>query len=222
MEGARTPFSEARLALVEQIRLKADELPRALRDAIFWPGVLEQIGSVPREKFVHRDDCGMAYHNVPLSIGFEQTISQPLIVAVMTGLLQPRPAHKILEVGTGSGYQAAVLARLVASVHSIEIVPQLACCARHALELCNIENVTVRVGDGHSGLPQEAPFDGIIVTAASRELPETLLAQLKPSGRMVLPLGYENQMLSLVTRSDGGAGANVRALLPVRFVPFVS
>ncbi|MCB1526854.1 MAG: protein-L-isoaspartate(D-aspartate) O-methyltransferase [Hyphomicrobiaceae bacterium] len=222
MVSPKTAFSHDRIELAERIKAEAGELPRALGDAISWPGVIDRIGSIPRENFINPNDLALAYKNAPLSIGFGQTISQPLIVALMSGLLQPTGMHNVLEVGTGSGYQAAVLAGLVASVHSIEIVPQLAARARQALASCGIENVKVYVGNGHAGLPAQAPFDGIIVTAASEFLPETLFDQLKPGGRMVLPLGSERQTLSVVTKQAEGADPSVQALLPVRFVPFVA
>lgn len=163
-----------------------------------------------------------AYRNHPLPIGSGQTISQPYIVALSTELLAPRPEHVVLDVGTGSGYQAAVLAEVVRRVHSIEILPELAEGARARLRDLNYDNIEVRVGDGYQGWPEAAPFDGIVVAAAAPAVPEALVRQLKPGGRMVIPLGGagEIQFLVLVTRRADG-GADLRRVLPVRFVPLV-
>lgn len=185
-----------------------------------WPGVLEAISDVPRERFVAEDEAEDAYLNAPLPIGHGQTISQPFIVALMTGALHPKQGDRVLEIGTGSGYQAAVLARLVGEVYSVEIVPELAEGARSVLDALGIDNVHVRVSDGHEGWPEAAPFDGIIVTAASDDVPQTLIDQLKPGGRMVVPLGRWNQTL-VVIRRDADGRVSQENLLPVRFVPFV-
>jgi protein-L-isoaspartate(D-aspartate) O-methyltransferase len=184
------------------------------------PAVLEAMRAVPRHRLVPADEVPYAYDNRPLSIGHEQTISQPFIVALMTHLLAPRPGHVVLEVGTGSGYQAAVLSRLVGRVYTIEIVPQLAERAAAQLQALGYANVVVRQGDGYAGWPEQAPFDGIVVTAGAEAIPAPLIAQLRPGGRMVIPLGPSaEQQLVLVTK---GADGEVReeALLPVRFVPF--
>jgi protein-L-isoaspartate(D-aspartate) O-methyltransferase len=182
--------------------------------------VLDAMRSVPRHLLVPAEDEADAYDDRPLPIGHGQTISQPLIVALMTHLLAPRPDHVVLEVGTGSGYQAAILSRLVRRVYSIEIVPQLAERAADRLNALGYANVVVRQGDGYAGWPEHAPFDGIIVTAGAERIPAPLLAQLKPGGRMVIPLGPSNdQQLVLVTKSREGR-IRREALLPVRFVPF--
>lgn len=178
------------------------------------------MASVPRERFVDKVDEVIAYRNAPLPIGYGQTISQPFIVALMTGALNPQAGQRVLEIGTGSGYQAAVLARLVAEVYSIEIVTELAERAIAVLEGLGVENVHVHVGDGHRGWPEAAPFDSIIVTAAADAVPDTLVAQLKPGGRLVLPLGRTWQMLAVLTRQEDGSVSR-EDLLPVRFVPFV-
>ena len=184
------------------------------------PAVLDAMRSVPRHRLVPAEDEADAYDNAPLPIGHGQTISQPLIVALMTHLLAPQPDHVVLEVGTGSGYQAAILSRLVRQVFSIEIVPQLAERAADRLNALGYRNVIVRQGDGYGGWPEHAPFDGIIVTAGAERIPAPLLAQLKPGGRMVIPLGPpDDQQLVLVTKGMEGR-IRQEALLPVRFVPF--
>lgn len=216
---AQSP-DHARQRLVAEIAAEAAALSEDVRAAIAWPGVLDCIGSVPREKFVDAVDQTFAYQNVPLPIGHGQTISQPFIVALMTGALMPKPEHRILEIGTGSGYQAAVLSRLVADVYSVEVVEALASRAIRTLQDLGIGNVHVRVGDGHRGWPEAGPFDGIIVTAAAADVPDTLVAQLKPGGRMVVPLGTSRQVLAVVSRDHHGRIVR-QDLLAVRFVPFV-
>jgi protein-L-isoaspartate(D-aspartate) O-methyltransferase len=183
------------------------------------PQVLEALRSVPRHRFVRPGDVAFAYEDGPLQIGYGQTISQPYIVGVMTELLRPEPGDRVLEIGTGSGYQAAVLSRLVERVYSIEIVPELAARARATLAELGISNVEVVTGDGYAGLPEHAPFDGILLTAAPPEIPGPLLAQLAPGGRLVAPVGRGDQELRLVERTP--EGLRTHALFPVRFVPFV-
>jgi len=184
------------------------------------PAVLDAMRSVPRHRLVPAEAAANAYDNNPLPIGHEQTISQPFIVALMTHLLGPERHHVVLEVGTGSGYQAGMLSRLVRRVYTIEIVPQLAERAAADLAALGYGNIIVRQGDGYAGWPEHAPFDGIIVTAGAERIPEPLLAQLKPGGRMVIPLGSSHdQQLTLVTKSREGR-IRREALLPVRFVPF--
>jgi protein-L-isoaspartate(D-aspartate) O-methyltransferase len=184
------------------------------------PAILDAMRSVPRHLLVPPEMAASAYENNPLPIGHEQTISQPFIVAMMTHLLNPEPDHVMLEVGTGSGYQAAILSRLVGQVYTIEIVPQLAERAATDLAELGYDNVTVRQGDGYAGWSDHAPFDGIIVTAGAERIPAPLLAQLKPGGRMVIPLGpSDDQQLTLVTKNEEGR-VRSELLLPVRFVPF--
>jgi len=184
--------------------------------------VLTAIGRIPREDYVGEADRARAYVNRPLPIGHGQTISQPFIVALMTELIDPRPGQTVLEIGTGSGYQAAVLAELVAHVYSVEVVEELASRAADRLEAEGVANVTVRHGDGAEGWPEHAPYDGIVVTAAAREIPPALVAQLKHGGRMILPVGPagSEQMLTLVTKDAEGRVAT-EAVLPVAFVPLV-
>lgn len=182
--------------------------------------VMSAMGSVPREEFVLPAYRRLAYDNTPLPIEAGQTISQPLIVALMTDLLDPQPTDVVLEVGTGSGYQAAVLAGLVEHVYSVEIVEELAASAAAVLDRLGYDNVTVRAGDGYAGWPEHAPFDGIIVTAAAAEIPPPLLAQLKPGGKLVIPVGAEHgyqELLLIETGEDGEV--RERSVLPVRFVP---
>ena len=184
--------------------------------------VLEAMRLVPRHLFVPPDQLALAYEDIPLPIGHEQTISQPYIVALMTELARPQPADRVLEVGTGCGYQAAVLARLVAHVFSLEIVPALAQAARERLERLGIANVTVREADGYEGWPEEAPFDVILAAAAPEETPPALVAQLAPGGRLVLPVGpLFNQELVMMEKDRHGEGVRTRTTIPVRFVPLV-
>jgi protein-L-isoaspartate(D-aspartate) O-methyltransferase len=182
--------------------------------------VMAAMATVPREQFVLPAYRHLAYQNTPLPIAAGQTISQPLIVALMTHLLDPQPGDTVLEVGTGSGYQAAVLAGLVAQVYGVEIVEELATGAATVLAQLGYDNVTVRAGDGYAGWPEHAPFDGIIVTAAAPEIPPPLLQQLKPGGKLVIPVGEEHgyQELLLVEVGDDGK-VRKRSMLPVRFVP---
>lgn len=186
------------------------------------PRVIAAIESVPRDRFVPPDMQPSAYENRPLSIGLGQTISQPFIVALMTDMLDPGPDDVVLEIGTGSGYQAAVLAQLVRRVYSIETLPELARTAREHLEGLGYHNVEVRVGDGHLGWAEHAPYDAIIVTAAAPGIPPALLDQLKPGGRMVIPVGlrYMTQDLVLITK-DANGETHHRSILPVAFVPLV-
>jgi len=182
--------------------------------------VLDAMGAVAREEFVLPQYRHLAYQNTPLPIEAGQTISQPLIVALMTELLDPQSDDVVLEVGTGSGYQAAVLAHLVKHIYSVEIVEELAEGAAEVLQRLGYTNVTVRAGDGYAGWPQHAPFDGIIVTAAAGEIPPPLLQQLKPGGKLVIPVGEEHgsQELLLVEVDEAGEISR-QSVLPVRFVP---
>ncbi len=181
------------------------------------PRVLAAMRTVPRHEFVPDDLRPFAYQDTPLAIGHGQTISQPYIVALMTQLAAVGPGAKVLEVGTGSGYQAAVLAEIVAQVYTIEIVAPLAERARADLARLGYANVHVRAGDGYLGWPEAAPFDAIIVTAAAPRIPEPLKAQLKDGGRLVIPVGEEYQSLVVLTRT--GSRFAEQTVLPVRFVP---
>jgi protein-L-isoaspartate(D-aspartate) O-methyltransferase len=186
------------------------------------PAVRRAMGKVERHRLVPPGEASRAYRNHPLPIGSGQTISQPYIVALSTDLLQPKPGDVVLEVGTGSGYQAAVLAEIVARVYTIEIIPSLGNEARKRLQELGYGNIEVRIGDGYAGWPEKAPFDGIVVTAAAPRVPQALVEQLKPGGRMVIPVGgaADIQYLKLLTkRADGGV--EERKVLAVRFVPLV-
>lgn len=185
-----------------------------------YEAVIAAIREVPRDQFVPDSARHLAYHNGPLSIGYGQTISQPFIVALMTDLLNPRPDSVILEVGTGSGYQAAVLCVLVKQVYSVEIVPELALRSAHRLNELNYRNIEVRHGDGHSGWPEHAPYDGIIVTAAARAIPPRLVEQLKPDANLVIPVGEPraHQELMVVHKNASGE-TTIRNVLSVAFVP---
>jgi protein-L-isoaspartate(D-aspartate) O-methyltransferase len=182
--------------------------------------VLRAMGQVPRHRFVPEDVRSRAYENIPLPIGFEQTISQPYIVALMTHLLEVRPDHVVLEVGTGSGYHAAVLSRLVRQVYTIEIVEPLAIRAAGQLRELGYSNVSVRAGDGYAGWPANAPFDRIMVTAGADHVPQPLVDQLRPGGRMVIPVGRSPNTLDLtVIEKDSMGRLKKRRVLPVAFVP---
>lgn len=182
------------------------------------PAVLAAIGGVAREFFVPEDLRAQALEDKPLPIGFGQTISQPYIVGLMTELLEPVQGQRVLEIGTGSGYQAAILSRLVAAVYSMERIPELAHTAAERLRRRGYSNVTVRAGDGYLGWPEEAPFDRIILTAAPPAIPPVLLDQLKPRGKLVAPVGVDVQDLVVVIKSINGR-TSTRTVLPVRFVP---
>ena len=181
--------------------------------------VMEAMRTVRRDEFVPERAKTAAYVNRPLPIGHGQTISQPYIVAIMTHLMQTRPGDRVLEIGTGSGYQAAVLAEIVDTVYTIEIIPELAESAAERLERLGFDNVQVRAGDGWYGWPDAAPFDAIIVTAVGEEVPGKLVDQLRPGGNMVLPVGTDwDQNLAVVEKAEDG-GISMRHVLPVRFVP---
>lgn len=183
--------------------------------------VLAAMGKVPREEFVTLESRAASYEDGPLPIGYGQTISQPYIVAFMTEQLRPKPRDRVLEVGTGSGYQAAILAELVSDVYSIEIVEPLAKNAEATLQRLGYKNVHVKFGDGYKGWPEEGPFDAIIVTCAPDKVPQPLVDQLKDGGRMVIPVGERfAQQLYLLEKKNGQLKES--ATLPVRFVPMTS
>ncbi|HEX2494441.1 MAG TPA: protein-L-isoaspartate(D-aspartate) O-methyltransferase [Steroidobacter sp.] len=208
---AADEFASAREAMVrEQI------VARGVSD----PRVLAALRATPRERFVPEEVKTFAYGDYPLPIGEGQTISQPYIAALMTELAQPRATDRVLEVGTGSGYQAAVLAALAAHVYTIELEPSLARRAEKILRELNYRNITTRTGDGYQGWPAEAPFDVIVVTAAPDHVPEPLLKQLKPGGRMVIPVGERNatQQLQLIEKGSNGKLV-ARTVSAVQFVP---
>ncbi len=186
------------------------------------PRVRAALGKVERHRLVPAEQLPLAYRNHPLPIGQGQTISQPYIVALSTDLVAPQPQHVVLEVGTGSGYQAAVLAEIVQKVYSIELLEPLALRARKSLDDLLYRNIEIRIGDGYKGWPEKGPYDAIVVTAAAPRVPEALLAQLKPGGRMVIPVGAtrEAQELLLIVKTAEGR-IEQKSILPVRFVPLV-
>ena len=184
------------------------------------PAVLHAMRSVPRHLFVPASVSQLAYNDQPLPIGFGQTISQPYIVALMTELLDLKRDQTVLEIGTGSGYQAAVLSLLARQVYSIELVPELALSAAQRLLNLGYRNVVVKAGDGYAGWPDKAPFDRIILTAAPPEIPQALIQQLKRGGKLVAPVGRADQALILLTKGLDGR-IKQRSVLPVRFVPMV-
>ncbi|OHC62352.1 MAG: protein-L-isoaspartate O-methyltransferase [Rhodocyclales bacterium GWA2_65_19] len=213
-------IDKERTVLLQEIRAEAWDTRDYTGRPAFDEKVMDALRHVPRHEFVAEDSLRYAYANHPLPIGHGQTISQPYIVALMTDLIQPEPDHVVLEIGTGSGYQAAVLSRLVKHVYSMEIVAELASEAAARLRRLGYHNVEVRSGNGRLGWPQNAPYDAILITAAASRIPPELIAQLKPGGRMVIPVGYPHQAqeLIVVDRLQDG-GIDERPVLPVAFVP---
>lgn len=199
------------------------EHPRDYRDPVRDPRVLAALRSTPRHEFVPESFRWQAYEDHPVPIGYGQTISQPYIVAKMTELLELKPGDRVLELGTGSGYQAAVLAPLVKEVYTIEIVEPLGLAARERLARLGYQNVEVRVGDGYFGWPEKAPFDAIIVTAWATHVPPPLIEQLKPGGRMVIPVGSFLYQQNLIVVHKGKTPRDLRmdSVMPVAFVPLL-
>jgi protein-L-isoaspartate(D-aspartate) O-methyltransferase len=218
--SAEDSYVEPRQRLVDEIVLEMRATARETGRDKLSDSVLRAMRTVPRHRFVPPGLAGEAYRNHPLPIGLGQTISQPFIVALMTELLDPRPDMRVLEIGTGSGYQAAVLAECVAKVYTVEIVAPLGERARETLKELGYKNVEVRIGDGYKGWPEAAPFDAIMVTAAPDHIPQPLIDQLAPKGRMVIPVGsrYGNQELLIITK-DADGRAVTRRTIAVRFVP---
>jgi len=213
-------YAAERAAMVRTIALYAAEAKSAIGRDRLSSQVLDAMGMVPRHAFVPEEERSRAYADRPLPIGYGQTISQPFIVAVMTDLMQIRPDHVVLEIGTGSGYQAAVLAQLAHQVYTIEIVPGLASGAAQRLKSLGYTNVAARLGDGYYGWPEAAPFDSIIVTAAASQIPPPLIQQLKAGGRMIIPIGAPFSLQHLVlVEVDQERKVKTRELLPVAFVP---
>jgi len=208
-EGEEKKFQKLRDQMVEE-----QIIGRGVRD----PKVIEAMQKVPRHKYVPENLQSLAYDDTPLPIGEGQTISQPYIVAYMTEALELKGGEKVLEVGTGSGYQAAVLAEIAKEVYSIEIIESLALSADERLKRLRYRNIQVRHGDGYQGWPEHAPFDAIIVTAAADHIPQPLVDQLKVGGRMVIPLGEWYQELVLIKKRPDGT-IEKHHLIPVRFVP---
>ena len=209
-------FGARRAEMVDEVLRYAD----AAGDESLGEDVLQSMNAVERHAFVPGAQVPYAYENRPLRIGYGQTISQPYIVALMTDLLDPEPDDVVLEVGTGSGYQAAVLSGLVARVYTIEIIEPLADQARGRLQRLGYDNVVSKLGDGYFGWKEHGPFDSIVVTAAATHVPPPLIEQLKPGGRMVIPVGsqFTTQWLLLIEKGDDDAIVS-RQIAPVRFVP---
>jgi protein-L-isoaspartate(D-aspartate) O-methyltransferase len=200
-------FARQRRRLVEQLKA----------EGIKSQGVLDALLKVPRHKFVPSSSRHFSYENRPLPIGQSQTISQPFIVGYMTEAAEIAPGEKVLEIGTGSGYQAAVLAELAKQVYTIEIIPELAEGARTVLRELGYKNVEVRTGNGYAGWPEHAPFDAIVVTAAPDEVPKALVEQLAVRGKMVVPVGSGFQQMVIINRTESGVVE--RRTIPVAFVP---
>jgi protein-L-isoaspartate(D-aspartate) O-methyltransferase len=204
-------------------RARQEMVARQIRArGVTHEGVVRAMGEVPRHEFVPYQFGDLAYDDRPLPIGYRQTISQPYVVALMTELIAPEPADRVLEVGTGSGYQAAVAAELVAEVYSIELIPELAASAAERLQRLGYDNVHVRAGDGYLGWPEHAPFDGILVTAGADHVPQPLVDQLAVGGRMVIPVGDTqlDQVLRVIEKRPDGS-IDSRDVVPVRFVPLL-
>ena len=215
-------FKRRRERLLQEISADAAKTVSFTGRTSFSPDVIAALGQLPRERFVPRSAQSNAYDNRPQSIGCGQTISQPFIVALMTDLLNLRSTDRVLEIGTGCGYQTAMLAELAAEVFTVEVITKLQDSARERLSLIGYTNVRYKVGDGWTGWPKEAPFDAIIVTAAASAIPRALTAQLGRGGRMVVPVGQQNetQFLMYLTRKPDGTLQEERGL-PVTFVPLV-
>ena len=215
VEKTVTPSATDSEAAARARMVETQIVARGVRD----PRVLAAMREVPRHLFVDPAERAHAYDDSPVPIGAsKQTVSQPYIVALMTELLDLQPNEKVLEIGTGSGYQSAVLGKLASRVYSIEIIPELARGSAERLKSLGYANVTVREGDGYRGWPEEAPFDGIIVTAAPERIPQPLLEQLAPNGKMVIPVGGFFQELK-VFQKDANGRVTEKDILPVRFVP---
>lgn len=215
-------YAAQRARMVAEVEAMVADTRGMTGVAALSPRVRAALGKVERHRLVPGPQRALAYRNHPLPIGQGQTISQPYIVALSTELIAPEPQHMVLEIGTGSGYQAAVLAEVVAKVYSIEIVESLGLSAQQNLKELKYQNIEIRIGDGYKGWPEKAPFDAIVVTAAAPRVPEALLAQLKPGGRMVIPVGAsrDEQELLLIVRTAAGK-IEQKSVLPVRFVPLV-
>lgn len=215
-------LAQCQQQMLRDVEADAASLGHWLHRNRLAPTVLAALGKVPRHQFVPMANRALAYLNRALPIGYRQTISQPFIVALMSDLLQVGPDATVLEIGTGSGYQAAVLAELVQQVYSVECITELASAAQLQFVQLGYRNITVKIGNGQQGWPEHAPYDGIIVTAAAAQIPPALIEQLKPAARLVIPVGgrYETQWLTVVTK-DASGQVTEQALLPVAFVPLV-
>jgi protein-L-isoaspartate(D-aspartate) O-methyltransferase len=217
---AQDAYAKQRADMLAEIAATARATALETSRPKFSDRVMAAMGRVPRHRLVPPDQVPYAYENRPLPIGHGQTISQPYIVALMTDLLDTKPTDVVLEIGTGSGYQAAVLAELVAKVYTIEILEPVGKRAEAQLATLGYRNIAVRIGDGYLGWPEAAPFDGIVVTAAAPHVPQPLVEQLKPGGRLVIPVGAQWQVQELLVIEKRPDGSTVtKRTIPVRFVP---
>ena len=221
-DGTGDGAARDRRALLAEIAEEAAATAEWTGRARFADRVMAAMESVARDEFVPETERAYAWINQPLPIGYRQTISQPYIVALMTDMIDPQPDHVVLEIGTGSGYQAAVLARLVRQVWSIERVPELAASAAERLKRLGYANVEVRAGDGALGWPEHAPFDGIVVTAAAPSIPPALVEQLRIGGTMIIPVGEPGAQSLMRVRRTADGGSDSSRVLPVAFVPLLS
>ena len=221
MDSLEIQFAEARLLMMEQIALHMSYTSELIGRAALANKVVKVLGEVPRHEFVPQEFTGFAYLDQPLPIGYGKTISQPFIVALMTDLLDLQPHDRILEIGTGLGYQAAVLANLTRQVYSIEIIEELASEAAKKLRQLNYHNIKLKVGDGSQGWPEHAPFNKMIVTAAPELIPSSLINQLSPGGKMVIPAGLEGAQQLLLVEKPANGSTQIQEILPVRFTPLI-
>ncbi|MGR8930855.1 MAG: protein-L-isoaspartate(D-aspartate) O-methyltransferase [Gammaproteobacteria bacterium] len=217
---ARKDWEVQRSSLVDEVEVLVRATQDYLTEDMLEKSVLDAMRVVPRHEFIPADRQAYAYLNQPVAIGYGQTISQPFVVAIMTDLIRPKSGDKVLEVGTGSGYQSAILAELGVDMYSIEIIEPLAKIAAENLKRVGYASVHTRVGDGYYGWESEAPFDGIVVTAVASHIPPPLIKQLKPGGRMIIPVGepFLTQYLMLV-KKDEYQNVTTEQILPVSFVP---
>jgi len=215
--GLLLPFMRLQdYSKIRETMVKTQLEARGIQDS----GILAAMRKVPRHKFVPANQAAFAYEDRPLPIGYGQTISQPFIVAYMTGMVKPQTGHTVLEIGTGSGYQAAVLAEMVKQVYTIEIIEPLGKIAAERLKNLNYKNIEVKIADGYAGWKEHAPFDAIIVTAAAPYIPAPLKDQLKDGGRMIIPVGAPDGEQQLMLIEKSGNKYKTTSMMPVRFVPF--
>ena len=215
-------FTAMRRDMIQHITLHAAVVGDHSGKAALDQRVMAVMGEVARHEFVPHEYRGMAYEDHPLPIGYDKTVSQPFMVALMTDLLEIEPHHRVLEIGTGLGYQAAVLSRLAKTVYSIEIIEELHVEAQRRLKGQGYSNIELRLGNGYQGWPEQAPFDAIIATAAPDLIPPPLLQQLKPGGRMVIPAGFENTQQLMVVAKDAQGRLKTREVLAVRFSSMIA
>lgn len=221
-KAAAEDYAAEREEMIKQVELMARESGPYTGRHVLDDRVMQAMAKVPRHMFVPPEMRSQAYQNRALPIGHDQTISQPYIVALMSDLAQVQPGEKVLEVGTGSGYQAAILAEVGAEVYTIEIVPELGREAAQTLQKLGYDNLHLRIGNGYKGWPEAAPFDAIVITAAPDEIPQALVDQLAADGRMIVPVGARAGMQTLtVVEKTAEGGTKTREVVPVSFVPMV-